>query len=213
MCHDPDPNQTMFNENIFTKPPVYPISLREASRTRKTPKYRKPTKYQNMGLCLCQLLKAVGLWGCLGGSLTILLHTCEDKRRTGPVEMVWPATRWAKATRSMANLLNIRMRHVCREIMRNIFSERVVDNWNKIPDRASIRSWEQPDPDEHWSRPWDDSASKDDWGRAHPGERCFLRGSSWTKGDYRSAPSTSKTTCPASLFHTPCRPPLPPEPN
>jgi hypothetical protein len=49
------------------------IHYPEANRTRKTPKYEKPTKYQNMGLCLCQLMKAGGLGECFGASVAVLI--------------------------------------------------------------------------------------------------------------------------------------------
>ncbi len=58
----------------------------------------------------------------------------QQKRWAGSV--VWHGSRWCESDSQHENPHNLRMPQVRMEIRRNFYIVRVVDNWNKIPDRV-----------------------------------------------------------------------------
>ncbi len=66
-----------------------------------------------------------------------MVHKITDRRGgLDPSQWFDMAADGVRTTRSTANPHNLRMRQGRMEIRRNFFSVRVVDKWNKIPDRV-----------------------------------------------------------------------------
>ncbi len=85
------------------------------------------------------------------------LPTLEERRHQADMTMVhkiingrgeldplqWFEAGSERVTRSSANPLNLRMKHVRMELRRNFFSVRVIDSWNAIPSYVRVMSGER----------------------------------------------------------------------